>query len=402
MAGTYESANIQAKVTLSTKDFQNGITRIEGQARALNTNLNSAFGKGVGDGLKSSLETLKKEFASLLDESKLLKSIDENLIKLTGSFGRVSKSAGNMSKNTLTEFNKMQREATLLKDKLNTLFKTKVSNTNTMSTAEFDKINATITKAGEQLSVFKGKTDSLVESANVTDSAFARWSGTIQKAETYISQLKAQMDSIKVGETAPKTINAQSINQIRGNLQALAEAGHSFTLSLGEGFQRVDNSLINTNEKIARFIQYLTMTGDANLINSVANQLSTMQGKLDATNEASLKLVNTLRGMGEVTGVSIPLNGQMVELKGSMVATEESANELIMALRQLDPALIESFNLVLQNVKSNMAQIKAETEAVNQSFFKQNLSMDIEGFNNVDAFNKNLEAIERTKTQIKN
>ena len=401
MAGTYESANIQAKVTLSTKDFQNGITRIEGQARALNTNLNSALGKGVGDGLKSSLETLKKEFASLLDESKLLKSIDENLIKLTGSFGKVSKSAGNMSKNTLTEFNKMQREATLLKDKLNTLFKTKVSNTNTMSTAEFDKINATITKAGEQLSVFKGKTDSLVESANVTDTAFARWSGTIQKAETYISQLKAQMNSMSVGETAPKINTDQDIQRIRANLQALSEAGHSFTLSLGEGFQRVDNSLINTNEKIARFTQYLTMTGDANLINSVANQLSTMQGKLDATNEASLKLVNTLRGMGEVTGVSIPLNGQMVELKGSMVATEESTNELIMALRQLDPALIESFNLALQNVKINMAQIKAETEAVNQSFFKQNLSMDIKGFNNVDAFNRNTEAIERTKTQIK-
>lgn len=398
----YTSGSVTAKLTLDITGFKKATKEAENQATALKESLESSLNSGgVGDGLKSSLKTLKKEFASLLDESKLLKSIDENLIKLTGSFGRVSKSAGNMGKNTLTEFNKMQREATLLKDKLNTLFKTKVSNTNTMSTAEFDKINATLTKAGEQLSVFKGKTDSLVESANVTDSAFARWSGTIQKAETYISQLKAQMNSMNVGETTPKTINAQSINQIRGNLQALADAGHSFTLSLGEGFQRVDNSLINTNEKIARFVQYLRSSGDANLINSVANQLSTMQGKLDATNEASLKLVNTLRGMGEVTGVSIPLNGQMVELKGSMVATEESTNELIMALRQLDPAQIEVFNLALQNMKSNMAQIKAETEAVNQSFFKQNLSMDIEGFNNVDAFNRNTEAIERTKTQIK-
>lgn len=399
---SYPSGDVTARLTLDISDFTKQTKEAENQATALKESLKSSLNSGgVGDGLKSSLETLKKEFTSLIDESKLLKSIDDNLIKLTDSFRKGANSAGEFGNKTLTEFNKMQREATLLKDKLNTLFETKVSNTNTMSTSEFDKINATLTKAGEQLSVFKGKTDSLAESANVTDSAFARWSGTIQKAETYISQLKAQMNSMNVVETTPKINTNQDIDRISRNLRALADAGHSFTLSLGEGFQRVDNSLINTNEKIARFTQYLDKTGDANLINSVANQLSTMQGKLDATNEASLKLVNTLRGMGEVTGVSIPLNGQMVELKGSMVATEESANELIMALRQLDPALIEVFTLALQNMKSNMAQIKAETEAVNQSFFKQNLSMDIEGFNNVDAFNKNLEAIERTKTQIK-
>lgn len=402
MANNYSSGDIKARITIDVTQFTKGLETVSSEAKnteqAIKKSLNAT---NVGDGLKSSLETLKKEFASLLDESKLLKSIDENLIKLTGSFGRVSKSAGNMGKNTLTEFNKMQREATLLKDKLNTLFKTKVSNTNTMSTAEFDKINATLTKAGEQLSVFKGKTDSLVESANVTDSAFARWSGTIQKAETYISQLKAQMKSVNVGETTPNTINFQSLNMIRGNLQALSEAGHSFTLSLNEGFQRVDNSLINTNEKIARFVQYLTATGDVNLINSVANQLSTMQGELNATNEASLKLVNTLRGMGEVTGIYAPLNGQMVELKGSMVATDEETNKLLMDLRKMDSVNINSLNRQLQNVKTNMAQVRAETEAVNQSFFKQNLSMDIKGFNNVDAFNKNSEAIERTKTQIK-
>lgn len=304
----YTSGSVTAKLTLDITGFKEATKEAENQATALKESLESSLNSGgVGDGLKSSLETLKKEFASLLDESKLLKSIDENLIKLTGSFGRVSKSAGNMSKNTLTEFNKMQREVTLLKDKLNTLFKTKVSNTNTMINTDKD------------------------------------------------------------------------INRIRANLQALSEAGHSFTLSLGEGFQRVDNSLINTNEKIARFIQYLTMTGDANLINSVANQLSTMQGKLDATNEASLKLVNTLRGMGEVTGVSIPLNGQMVELKGSMVATEESANELIMALRQLDPALIEIFTLALQNMKSQFTNLISDAQ-----LFKETLAtINVKGFNSV-------------------
>ena len=106
---SYPSGDVTARLTLDISDFTKQTEIAEEQAESLKESLKSSLNSGgVGDGLKSSLETLKKEFASLIDESKLLKSIDENLSKLTGSFGRVSKSAGNMGKETLTEFNKMQ------------------------------------------------------------------------------------------------------------------------------------------------------------------------------------------------------------------------------------------------------------------------------------------------------
>lgn len=324
--GSYSSGSIKASITLDTSQFQASMAQVKQEASNLNKSLNVK--NDFADQLATALKKVKSELTSLIDESKMLKSIEGNIKTMAGSF---------------------------------------------------DKVTPKIKNAGEQTKFFKSTLDSLKSSVfSKIGNDTNRLNANMEKLNAAAIQTKANLSNM--GSTKNANMGS-SFSTIRKELEALGRDGYAVPLKIGEGFTTLNNSLINSKTNIQTFISALKSAEvDSASVSSIATQLSAISKELATTQSHSVALVNTLKGMGN-TGVFANLNGQIVELKGSMVSTQEGANKLIMDLRKLKPTEIEMYNTQLRAMKQQFASTGTSVEKLAGDAYRLSSAMKSFGLN---------------------
>lgn len=377
---------VKAVVTIDTKQFDSGMKKLAEEAKLAGPQLNSAFGKGFGDQLKTAINEVIGEFKKLIDESSMLNSINSNLKKIADNLSRVSdasKKATQSVKNVSeikSSFNSASKDVISLANSI----KKMSAELSTVSTAKWniEGIEASIQGASEMLNQLSSNTSTFKGEAEITDAEFKRWVTSLEQCSEMLSQLQAKVNSVKLDNKSTFSLE-ESLDKIYGYLDVLGEKGLSTSLQLEEGFIRVDNSVINTEEQLDLMMAHLEKLGTTNGMNpeiftSFQNQLKTTVKEIGATETYTRRLARELRTAGESTGVFVNINEQAVELKASMVQTDEQVNKLVMDLRKLSPAEIITLTSQIERVGTALTKSRMEVSKFYKSMSqlsRENLGM---------------------------
>lgn len=370
--------SITASVKLDYKPFDAGLRLLQNKAMTTSNSLNKRFGAGMGEGLKRSINQLSAEFKKLTQEGSILEKINEHLSVLTGGVEKTSTSVQKMKESFTTSSNAADasiKKTIALSQELETIM-LHLSNRKSLTPELRNDYGIVLKRMKEQYESLDSAAMKFKENASVLPAEFNVLTEHLIRINQLITQMDSKLNHIHI-DTSSSIKLQQTIDKIGEKLLYLGQTGKSVSLQLKDGFVTFDASMINTEEKINLIKAHLEGMGEEGRVEiaSINSQLNTLGRDLAQTSFASKELATYLKGAGETTGVFAIINGEVVELKSSMVATDKDVQKLIMDLRKMRPEEIKFLTEQLQVLRERFGNVDATVMNLVQKSYELSSSM---------------------------